>query len=372
MDFRRFITLRYAVAVALIAALSTGAWLTMIHLEKQHAVTAEVVNVSGRQRMLSQRIVLLTGWRMETPPGMTVAAVDAALNDAISEFVTAHVALTHGDAYLGVPADFSPEAHAIYFDPDDPLDAQVEAFVIAARAAATDPAAAAYIVGEAAGPLLDRLDQAVNAFEATGLQRATFMQQVHTAVWVAALLVLLLEVIFIFRPLARDVALSAARERDDMAKRRRLFAQIAHDLRTPIGVISGYAEALRDGVFGPIEREDQRRCIDGIANSAEYQLSMAQNLAALAKVNAVAGDELSNDLIDVMSLLRNCVGMLEDEAREAGVNLSVLDSEPSIVSGDTLLLRRVVVNLLTNAIRYGENQVLVAATSSEKGGLDIV
>ncbi|MEM6490899.1 MAG: HAMP domain-containing sensor histidine kinase [Pseudomonadota bacterium] len=213
------------------------------------------------------------------------------------------------------------------------------------------------------------------------MELSVFMQRVHTAFWLTALLVLLLEVVFIFRPLARDVALSAvrerealaaARERDEMAIRKQMFGQIAHDLCTSISVISGYAEALRDGAFGPIDAQAQRRYIDRIATAAQHQAAMAHNLGALARVNSLAEDGISEDRIDVAPLMRDCAGMLEDTAREAGVTLSVVDSDLPIVVGDSRLLQRVIVNLLTTAIRYGENHVLVAATSSEKGGLDIL
>lgn len=372
IDVGRYITLRYAAAIALVAALATGAWVTMVELEKEHAVVAKVVNVSGRQRMLSQRIALIVDWRAQTPPGDLAATLDQELAEALRQFEDAHAGLSRGNRAFDMTPGFSAEAQALYFDPVNPLDAQVAAFIAAARASGTDAAAAEYVRREAAGPLLARLDQAVLAFETAGLQRVAFMERVHTAVWLSTLLILLLEVLFIFRPLARRVAANARAEQAEMARRRRLFGQIAHDLRTPINIISGYADALRDEAFGPMANEEQRRSVDGIAAATGYQLSMANDLALLARMNSADDAMVANDPVDMRALIRECATMMEVEALQAKVTLEVVDSGPRLVVGDAQLLRRVLLNLLTNALRYGGGFVRVAAAVAEQGEFSII
>ncbi|MBK9440219.1 MAG: type IV pili methyl-accepting chemotaxis transducer N-terminal domain-containing protein [Comamonadaceae bacterium] len=63
----RSLTWRYAIALALVACLSTAAWLSLHLVVSEQTSTAAVVNVSGRQRMLSQRTALFANLLVNAP-----------------------------------------------------------------------------------------------------------------------------------------------------------------------------------------------------------------------------------------------------------------------------------------------------------------
>ena len=370
-DLWRLITLKYALAIALVAALVTAAWYVTIALQEEQSVTAKIVNLSGRQRMLSQRIVLISEWRLAEARVEGVTNRDVALVAAIDLFEETHAALAHGDEGLGVPADFSEEALAIIFAGENPLDGRISAFVGQARQllqTPNDQSALAQLRASAAGPLLRDLDSVVSAFEREGVRRVTFMDRLHTVVWAITLLVLTLEVLFIFRPLARAVAAAAEAERTLMGRRRRLFAHLAHDLRTPINVIVGYVEALRDGSFGALANDGQNRCADGIATAARYQLAMSHNLGALAKLNVLDRGAAERHPLDAAALLRECAAMMEQEAAAAGRSVAVLADRETRIEGEVYLLRRCVMNLLSNALRYGRGTVVRLLVDAQDDG----
>ncbi|MBK9443492.1 MAG: type IV pili methyl-accepting chemotaxis transducer N-terminal domain-containing protein [Comamonadaceae bacterium] len=124
----RSLTWRYAIALALVACLSTAAWLSLHLVVSEQTSTAAVVNVSGRQRMLSQRTALFANLLVNAPVAERPAIRDK-LQAAIDLMTRSHQGLTHGDATLGLPDSMPAAVHALYFAEPQPLDAQVQAYI---------------------------------------------------------------------------------------------------------------------------------------------------------------------------------------------------------------------------------------------------
>jgi signal transduction histidine kinase len=121
---------------------------------------------------------------------------------------------------------------------------------------------------------------------------------------------------------------------------------VAHDLRTPLGVIEGYSELLMEH-FSEGLSEAAVKCIRPIPQAAARMRSMIDGLLTLSQVNR---GELSRDQVDLSALASAVVGDLrsKDPDRRAEVVI-----EPGLVAeGDAALLRSVVENLLGNAWKY--------------------
>ncbi|HEY2344330.1 MAG TPA: ATP-binding protein [Xanthomonadaceae bacterium] len=141
--------------------------------------------------------------------------------------------------------------------------------------------------------------------------------------------------------------LAAALERNQDA-RRRWGADIAHELRTPIGILRGEIQALQDGIR-PVGRETlaslQGEC-DRLAALVEdlYQL-------ALSDVSALA---YRMEAVDLYDLLREVVAAHAGAMHDAGLELA-LDASPLTnlpVQGDAQRLMQLFGNLLRNSLRY--------------------
>jgi len=134
-------------------------------------------------------------------------------------------------------------------------------------------------------------------------------------------------------------------------QRRQLFADITHELATPLTSIRGYAETLLDpGV--PVSGEERVSYVRGVLDEAGRMDRLIRDLFELARLEAGAV-ALTRERLDWAALCRNAVERLEPRFRKAGLRL-VWAGAPleAWVEADGLRLEQVIDNLLVNALRY--------------------
>lgn len=212
LDIARALTWRYVIALALVASLSTAAWFSLHLVISEQKSTAAVVNVSGRQRMLSQRTALFSNLLITTPKSER-PQVRSKLKEAIELMARSHRGLTHGDKEMGLPATMSPAVHTLYFDGPESLDEQVQTYIRAVQdliladddKLTADNALLRYITTTAPAPLLTALDQMVSQYQLEGEASVKSLQKAETIFWLVTLLLLMLEAALIFHPFIRHV-----------------------------------------------------------------------------------------------------------------------------------------------------------------------
>jgi diguanylate cyclase (GGDEF)-like protein/PAS domain S-box-containing protein len=208
----RALTWRYVIALSLVALLSTAAWLSLHLVISEQNSTAAIVNVSGRQRMLSQRTALFSNLLINAPKTER-AAIRGKLKDAIQLMEHSHHGLTNGDAALGLPRTMSPIVHAMYFDGPNALDDQVETYikVVHELLELSDDALTAtapqlqYITQNAPNALVSALDRMVRQYQLEGEASVKRLQKAETIFWGVTLFLLFLEAVFIFHPFVKHV-----------------------------------------------------------------------------------------------------------------------------------------------------------------------
>ena len=131
--------------------------------------------------------------------------------------------------------------------------------------------------------------------------------------------------------------------------RRKMTADIAHDLRTPLTVISGYLESLRDGVLEPSTAR-----FDVIYDEAQHLKRLVDDLHMLSLADA--GDlTLQRKKVPVRTLLDRAAAAHEHQAQRADVTLQV-ESEPGLsdvdVDVDPERMAQVLSNLISNSLRH--------------------
>lgn len=201
------LTAAYVTALALIALLSGGVHLLLDNVIAEQRDAATIINIAGRQRMLSQRIALLG---TDLVHGDETAR--APMQEAIALMRRSQDALVHGQD-LGISNTLSADATAHYFGGLSPLDAKVRAFLGAADQFLTSGDAAAYQQFHAAARdfLLPSLNQAVSIFENEANARTQWLRQAQQVVLAILLTTLLAEALFIFRPMVTRIRLYAGR-----------------------------------------------------------------------------------------------------------------------------------------------------------------
>lgn len=143
--------------------------------------------------------------------------------------------------------------------------------------------------------------------------------------------------------------------------RRRMVADIAHELRNPLVTLNGGLEAIQDGVYQPTPE-----VIDSLVEETEHLRRMVSDLQELATADAGAL-RVEREPVDITALLAAAAVAYEPLTAAAGVSIHVEAPEATVVEGDETRLRQVVTNLLTNAISHtprGGTVTLTATTSS--------
>lgn len=212
-ELKASFTKRYVIAISLIALLSTGAFY-FLHLGlKTSASTALIVNMSGKQRMLSQRVASLSQqyyfYSNHNSKSIRQEAIRADLLLAIEEMSRANAALSTGKLKEGVEVKLSPEILEIYYG-EIALKKRVEWYLERAKRLSQTPSKAesANLLREivlTSTPLLKDLNMAVLQYQIEGEENIAEVKQLETLVWIVTLITLLLEVIFIFQPMAHKI-----------------------------------------------------------------------------------------------------------------------------------------------------------------------
>jgi len=134
-------------------------------------------------------------------------------------------------------------------------------------------------------------------------------------------------------------------------QRRQLFADITHELATPLTSIQGYAETLLDpGV--PVSPEERTQYVRGLLDESRRMDLLIRDLFELARLEAGAAP-LSKEPLDWAALCRNTIERFEPRFRKAGIKLAWRESEREAwTSADGRRMEQVLENLLVNALRY--------------------
>jgi signal transduction histidine kinase len=155
-----------------------------------------------------------------------------------------------------------------------------------------------------------------------------------------------------------DPAASAA------ARRLEFLAKVSHEVRTPLNSIIGFAELMLGERLGPIGNQRYKGYVEDIHHSGLYALSLLNDLLDISKIEA-GKFELNFTAVDVTDLVEDCVASLQPLAKRARIVLrtSLAHDLPTVVA-DPRRLKQILLNLLTNAIKFTKEggQVIVSGS----------
>ena len=208
----RNLTNRYLTALVLVASLSAAAWFSLQSVISAQEDTGALVNVSGRQRMLSQRTDLYANLLVSSPKAAR-PEIRAKLSEAIELMASSHFALTHGSMAMKLPSTMSPTIRSMYFDGPNALDVQVRTYVQNVRdllsqsdeALTSDSPLLQYINRTAPNLLVTSLDRMVHQYQLEGEASVRSLQRSETLIFLLTLLLLVLEGTLIFYPFTKQL-----------------------------------------------------------------------------------------------------------------------------------------------------------------------
>jgi len=220
-DVRR-LRRRYIIALSAIAILVTGTWLGMRITVDQQRNYSKLINIAGQQSGVSERIAHFTTQMVAARDAEDFSVAKAQLGRAISNMEAAHRILLSGDPDSQIPYVMTPALKTIYFDSTVGLDNAISRYLTHARAVYSMPKdqlswnSASYVFVLQYGPyvLEAMFGAATDEYDMASQAAIEWIKTLETVLWLAALLILSAEVLFIFRPLEKHLRKSLTRLTD--------------------------------------------------------------------------------------------------------------------------------------------------------------
>ena len=149
----------------------------------------------------------------------------------------------------------------------------------------------------------------------------------------------------------REIQEEREAEQREFDKRRNLMlSDIAHDLRTPMTTVNGYAKALTDGMITDPEKEAEYLC--AIQKKCVRMNDLITLLFEYVKLDS-DGFTMDFEKLDLYELLRENAALAYPDLEEAGMEFEInIPEEPFYVNADRVQLSRVFTNLLNNARKH--------------------
>jgi signal transduction histidine kinase/DNA-binding response OmpR family regulator len=144
------------------------------------------------------------------------------------------------------------------------------------------------------------------------------------------------------------------------------LASMSHELRTPLNAVIGFSDVLLEQMFGPLN-ERQEAYVRDIRDSGRHLLELINEILDLSRIEA-GRMELEVAPLSLPELMEHGLAMVRERATQHRITLSLdVAPEVGVVWGDELKLKQVVLNLLTNAVKFTPDEGSVDAMAEVVG-----
>lgn len=149
---------------------------------------------------------------------------------------------------------------------------------------------------------------------------------------------------------------------DANSMRREFTSNVSHEMKTPLTVISGYAELMKNNM---VKKEDQQRFSELIYDEAKNMQSLIDDVLIISKLEESEDEVYANEVVDVLEVAKEQAARLESFAQENDVDVNVWGTQAKIM-GSRTQLAQMLHNLIENGIRYNKKGGSVKVTCEEK------
>ncbi|MCK5167263.1 MAG: HAMP domain-containing histidine kinase, partial [Rhodospirillaceae bacterium] len=137
---------------------------------------------------------------------------------------------------------------------------------------------------------------------------------------------------------------------------------MSHELRTPLNAIIGFADMLLMEVKGPLGNPSYKEYVSDIKNSGVHLSKILVDILDVSKIET-GNVDLDEEYVVIPNVTSSCMRIVHPRSEEKGIMISenIPEGLPRLYV-DTVKLKQILINLLTNAIKYTQNGGTVELT----------
>ncbi|EQA37949.1 GHKL domain protein [Leptospira inadai serovar Lyme str. 10] len=348
----------YVLAIVLVAVLIIINQVIIHTLLAEVRKDALIINVAGKQRMLSQRITKLALMSMTDPRNFIELKKEAEI------WNRTHSGLQRGDAELGLPANGSTEISTL-FDEIAPYQNGLYVSILRLEKSSQIRGAISEIFKneEAYLPLMDSI---VDKLEKESQARVRRLEVVEILLASVSLLLLTAEFLFIFRPIikelkTREQKLERLNESKDV-----IMATIAHDIRNPLNIIQMSLDLLKERI--PDISAKNRETLTYAQEACTRAEKLIRELLELSQIES---DEfsLTKEITKLDPYVVRVLSPFRYQASEKQIEIKITVHPPDLSAMiDRDRFARVLENLITNSLKFTEESGKIEINSFEEKG----
>ena len=132
----------------------------------------------------------------------------------------------------------------------------------------------------------------------------------------------------------------------------RFLATMSHELRTPLNAILGFSEIMQNEVLGPLPNDKYKEYVGDIHSSGSHLLNLINEILDLSRIEA-GRYKLNEEAVTLAFVAEDCENLLRLRARAKDISIRLdIDSNLPKVWADERAMRQIMLNLLTNAVKF--------------------
>ncbi|WP_239795759.1 PAS domain-containing sensor histidine kinase [Candidatus Nitrotoga arctica] len=165
----------------------------------------------------------------------------------------------------------------------------------------------------------------------------------------------------------KNIELESARAGADKANLAKsdFLSSMSHELRSPLNAILGFAQLMESD--SPPATASQQKSITHILQAGWHLLKLINEILDLAVIES-GQVPISQELVSLAEVMLECQGMIEPQAQQRGIKLTFPQLDiPYFVHADRTRLKQILINLLSNSIKYNIKQGTVEVKCTESG-----
>jgi len=159
---------------------------------------------------------------------------------------------------------------------------------------------------------------------------------------------------------AKNIAEAADRAKSEF------LANMSHELRTPLNAIIGFSEIMKGEMFGGLN-DRYKEYTGDILDSGTHLLKVINDILDLAKIES-GKSEINLEKVDLQAAIKSSITIIKERAFEKEIRIVEEHMDGSCIHADTIRIKQIMLNLLTNSVKFTDKGGLITIRTEEVDG----